>query len=80
MCTSSGTFNCANGGNGAGRDSPATDAATVPYFSTANYIFVAAGGGGGLGYIRINTRDGSYTKASTSTESGVLTTGPIRTR
>jgi len=79
-CTSSGTYYCGNGGNGAGADGPATDGAEVAYVSTANYTFQASGGGGGLGYIRINTPTGNYTKASNTIESGVLTTGMLKTR
>jgi hypothetical protein len=43
--------------------------------------FASAGaGGGGLGRIRINTRDGMYTKANTAVEDGSLTTGMHATR
>ena len=79
-CMSSGMYRCGNGGNGAGADGPATDGEEVAYFSTADYSFQGAGGGGGLGYIRINTPTGSYTKASNTIESGVLTTGMLKTR
>jgi len=80
-CTSGSSFRCGKGGDGAGLSGPATDGADVPYISTQSVTsFVAAGGGGGLGYIRINTRTGEYTKASDSIESGVLTTSMLRTR
>ena len=39
-----------------------------------------AGGGGGLGRIRINTKDGTYTSASSVEVNGALTTGTLATR
>ncbi len=38
----------------------------------------AAGGGGGR--IRINTKDGTYTKGSSTVENGAVTAGTIETR
>lgn len=40
----------------------------------------SGGGGGGLGRVRINTADGTYTKASTAVEEAVVSTGMIATR
>jgi hypothetical protein len=80
-CTTNGMYHCANGGNGAGADGPATNGEEVPYAtSAANHTFQGAGGGGGLGYIRINTPTGNYTRASNTIESGVLSSGPLKTR
>lgn len=80
-CTSTTTYRCGNGGDGAGADGPATDGQSVPYTSsTSVMVFKAAGGGGGLGYIRINTQTGTYSKASDVVESGVVTTSTLRTR
>jgi hypothetical protein len=44
------------------------------------HFYQSGSGGGGLGFIRINTATGTYTKANTTIESGVLTTGTIGTR
>ncbi len=41
---------------------------------------VTGGGGGGMGRIRINTADGTYTKASSAVEDGVVSAGTIETR
>jgi hypothetical protein len=41
---------------------------------------VTGGGGGGMGRIRINTADGTYTKASSAVEDGVVSAGMIETR
>jgi hypothetical protein len=79
-CTSNGTFRCANGGNGAAADGPATGGEAVAYTTTTGWTFHASGGGGGLGFIRINTATGSYEKTNTTVESGVLTTGALKTR
>ena len=79
-CVSNGMYRCGNGGNGAGADAPASSGEDVAFFNTANYEFRSAGGGGGLGFIRINTPTGSYTKASDTIESGVVTAGTLKTR
>ena len=79
-CTSSSTYLCSNGGNGASRYGPATDGGNVPY-QTGPSNFYAGGGGGGLGYIRINTRPGGgYIKAPDTIESGVVSEAQILTR
>jgi hypothetical protein len=41
---------------------------------------VTGGGGAGMGRIRINTADGTYTKASSAVEDGVVSAGTIETR
>ncbi|HEU0037289.1 MAG TPA: hypothetical protein VFQ53_42050 [Kofleriaceae bacterium] len=80
-CTSTAAYKCGKGGDGAALDGPASDAVNVPFTGSATVTdYVAAGGGGGLGYIRINTQSGQYTKQSDTIESGVLTTGTVRTR
>lgn len=71
MCPAPG---CAGPGHGATANAAATrgaDATTAPYSG--------GGGGGGLGRIRINTLTGSYTRAATTVEDAVLTTGLIVT-
>lgn len=41
---------------------------------------VAGGGGGGLGFVRINTATGGYEKHSSAIEAAMVTTGNIATR
>jgi hypothetical protein len=80
-CTSGGSIQCGDGGNGAGLDGPATNGENVPYTTSPSVTdLVAAGGGGGLGFIRINTALGEHTKSSSAIESGVVTEGAVRTR
>jgi hypothetical protein len=80
-CTQTASFFCSNGGNGAASGGPATDGAKVAYTNSPTVTqFQAGSGGGGLGYIRINTADGSYAKSSSTIESGALSTGPVKTR
>jgi hypothetical protein len=74
-------IHCTQSGDGAGLDGPATSGGDLPYDPAhPNDTYLAGGGGGGLGFIRINTATGTYTKANTAIESGVLTTGTIGTR
>lgn len=70
---------CGNGGNGAAVGIPATNGGSTSYSSLPPTIG-SGGGGGGLGRIRVNTRDGTYTKASSAIEAGSITTGTIATR
>lgn len=79
-CSSVSSYRCGNGGDGAAADGPATAGQDVPYTTTANVKFRAAGGGGGLGYVRINTATGTYSKGNDTIESAVLTTGMLKTR
>jgi len=73
-----GQSTCGNGGNGA--------TATLPAGAGIGLTFMAGqeqwtgGGGGGVGYVRINTPDATYTKANSSVEAAVVTTGNLRTR
>ena len=69
---------CGNGGNGGTTTAAPGVGSNVPV-SASNFI-VAGGGGGGVGRIRINTRDGSFAKASTAIIAGRLTAGvaPLR--
>jgi hypothetical protein len=72
---------CAAGGNGGAVGVDATAGGTASYTtSTSVTYFQGGGGGGGLGRARINTRDGTYTKASSSIEAAALTTGALQTR
>jgi hypothetical protein len=52
----------------------------VQYTNATNTLMSGGGGDGGLGRIRINTRDGSYAKANTAVEWAVLTTGTLTTK
>jgi len=63
-------------GVGATATTPASKGADVQYAVGAS----AGGGGGGLGRVRINTKTGVYTKASSTVEDAVLTTGVVSTR
>lgn len=80
-CMSGGDFHCSTGGDGAALDGPATNGPDLPFDPVhPNDTYLAGGGGGGLGFIRINTGTGNYVKASNVIESGVLTTGTLSTR
>ncbi len=72
---------CGNGGNGASDMTAATAGETV-FYSNANSArgFSSGAGGGGMGRVRINTKDGTYTKSSTTVEAAVLTAGTLKTR
>jgi hypothetical protein len=70
---------CGDGGNGAAVTVDATNGAS-PSYSPSPAVVTAGSGGGGLGRIRINTRDATYTKASSAIEAGALTTGTLATR
>jgi hypothetical protein len=48
--------------------------------SSGQNLFVGGGAGGGLGRIRINTENGSYTKSTSAVEEGDVSTGIISTR
>ncbi len=81
ICVSTASFHCSSGGDGAGLDGPATEAALLPYTNSPTVTsFRGGGGGGGLGYVRINTATGEHMTSSSSIVSGVLTTGIIVTR
>ena len=69
--------NCTNGGDGGNLNAPARSAASLPL--DAQTLQTGAGGGS-VGYIRINTRDGIYTKANDVFESPTPSTGTINTR
>lgn len=68
--------NCGVAGLGATATTPATKGTDVQFAVGAS----AGGGGGGLGRVRINTKTGVYTKASSTVEDAVLTTSVISTR
>jgi hypothetical protein len=72
---------CGAGGNGAAVGIEATNAGHASYTaSTSVTYFWGGAGAGGLGRVRINTRDGTYTKANTTIEAAALTTGTLATR
>lgn len=73
------TIYCTTGGNGAAPGVPAT-AGTTAAGNTTPPVIGAGGGGGGLGRIRINTPDRTYTKSSGAIEAGSLSTGVLSTR
>lgn len=69
---------CTNGGDGGSSAAPGRTAASI---LTTNLQQVLTGGGGGsVGHIRINTKDGVYTKASDAFESPASSTAAIATR
>jgi hypothetical protein len=72
---------CTKGGDGAAVDGNATDGPLLSITTAPdNSEFVAGSGGGGLGFIRINTETGEFQHSSDTIESGHLTTGLIGTR
>jgi hypothetical protein len=76
-CTLPSTY-CTDGGHGGSSAGPGRTAASIP---TTGLLEVYTGAGGGaVGHIRINTRDGVYTKASDTFESPGASTGAIATR
>jgi hypothetical protein len=70
---------CGSGGNGA---APAFEATAGMNCSldTTKPRATSGGGGGGLGYERVNTADGTYTKANTTIEAAAVSSGPLQTR
>jgi hypothetical protein len=79
----SGTLSCGTPGAGATGTSAATIGGSISWTSSLpadSVEFVPGGGGGGVGRIRINTLNGSYTADSTASLNAVLTTGTLSTR
>jgi hypothetical protein len=70
---------CSAGGLGATNDHAAGDGGNINYVSLQQYL-EAGGGGGGLGRIRVNTPDMTYTRSSSSVEVGDISTGTLSTR
>jgi hypothetical protein len=72
-----------NDGNPDGGDGAAPNVAAEPGepspFSTGSALF-SGGGGGGLGRVRINTKDTTYQRPNTVVEAAALTSGLIKTR
>jgi len=79
ICFDLASFNCSLRGAGAKPGVAATAGVDIDCLSNGKAT-VSGSGGGGLGRIRINTVDGTYTKASSATEGGALTSGTIATR
>ncbi len=78
ICT---TNLCTKGGDGAAVDGNATDGPLLAITTAPEQSeFVAGSGGGGLGFIRINTETGEFQHSSDTIESGHLTTGIVETR
>lgn len=71
---------CPSAGMGARPGVAATPAANAAACIGDGTPLTTGGGGGGLGRIRINTADGTYTKASSAVEDGIVSSGIIRTR
>lgn len=79
-CATVSTY-CAAGGTGATVDAPAGDGMTISYTSSSSVTYFASGGGGGgLGRIRINTPDMTYSRSSSTVENGDLSVGTLSTR
>jgi len=77
-CVPSSQF-CTDGGNGAAPNAAAGSSADVAHTGTTS-IYSAGGGGGGLGRLRINTADGTYTNSNTTIEAAATTSGVVTTR
>jgi hypothetical protein len=75
-------FQCTNGGNGATLSGAANDIGDLPPRSSGAGQTRQKGGagGGGLGFIRINTITGDYAVSSAAIISGTSSKGTIRTR
>lgn len=69
---------CTNGGDGGSSAGPGRTAASIA--TTGLQEVYTGAGGGSVGHIRINTRDGSYTKANDTQESPPPSTAAIGTR
>ena len=69
---------CGDGGNGATAQAPAM--AGEPYSLASGSHRTAGAGGGGLGRVRINTADATYTKSNAAIEAARVTAGLLRTR
>lgn len=69
---------CPDGGDGAAPGVEAEPGETSPT-SVGSALF-SGGGGGGLGRVRINTRDTMYQRPNTVVEAANVTTGLIKTR
>ena len=78
-CTTS-TSDCGIGGHGATAGVAATRGTDAQNVNSQLFAVTAGGGGGGLGRIRINTPDQTYTKTNSSVEDGDLTVGVLATR
>lgn len=76
------TTYCGARGTGATSTAAATAGMDVPFAPTSmtNVVMNGGAGGGGLGRVRINTADGTYSKSSSAEESAAITTGTVRTR
>ncbi|MBP6631121.1 MAG: hypothetical protein KA297_16925 [Kofleriaceae bacterium] len=70
---------CGPGGQGAAALGGPTDGGSTQYTSGLT-LLMTGGGGGALGYLRINTADGTYTKASDVLESASTSAGTLQTR
>jgi hypothetical protein len=78
-----GTSSCGTPGQGASGTAAATVGGSISWTSSIpadEAEFIPGGGGGGVGRIRINTPNGTYTADSTASLNAVLTTGTLSTR
>lgn len=71
---------CGAGGNGGAGTTAPTNGASIATYPSDNHRAYAGGGGGSVGYIRINTGSGAYTKASDAIESPAPSSGALKTR
>ena len=70
---------CGLGGAGATRTTAASKGMDITGNNLGS-LHASGSGGGGLGFLRINTIDSTYTKNTSVVEDGSLSTGLIRTR
>jgi len=69
---------CPDGGDGAAPGVPAKPGESSPV--NVGSALISGGGGGGIGRVRINTRDTMYQRPNTVVEAAMVTTGLIKTR
>lgn len=74
------TQHCGLGGLGAHVGTAATSGGDASCEGSVEVVKSTGGGGGGLGRVRINTKDATYVKSSSTIEDAALTTGELSTR
>ncbi|MCE9572197.1 MAG: hypothetical protein K8W52_03490 [Deltaproteobacteria bacterium] len=74
------TSRCGAGGVGASANAGPGVGGSADYTNATNAYVTAGGGGGSVGYVRVNTSTATYTKASDVIESPAPSTGTLKTR